>query len=45
MQNQRIDHISKVMSKRHGIFTENGTIFFPNVGKTGNALEIEFEKF
>ena len=27
MKNKRIGHISKSMSKRHGIFTENFTIF------------------
>ena len=33
MKNKRIDHISKIMSKRHGIFTENFTIFFSNAEK------------
>ena len=28
MKNKRIDNISNTMSKRHGIFTENFTIFF-----------------
>ena len=33
------------MSKRHGIFIKNFTIFFSNPGKTGNVLEFEFDKF
>ena len=33
------------MSKHHGIFTENFTIFFSNAGKTGNLPEFEFEKY
>ena len=28
MKNKEIDHISKIMSKSHGIFTENFTVFF-----------------
>ena len=28
MKNKRIDHISKIMSKRHGVFTKHITIFF-----------------
>ena len=28
MKNKPIDHISKIMSKRDGIFPENFTIFF-----------------
>ena len=45
MKNKRIDHISKIMSKRHDIFTENFTIFFPNAGKTVNMPEFDFDKF
>ena len=45
MKNKRIDHISNIMSKHHGIFTENFTIFFSNAGKTGNLPEFEFEKY
>ena len=45
MKNKRIDHISKIMSKRHYIFTENFTIFFSNAGKTTNFPEFEFDKF
>ena len=30
MKNKQIDHISNIMSKRHGVFTENFTIIFPN---------------
>ena len=43
MKNKRIVHISKIMSKRHDIFTENFTIFFLNAGKTLNVPE--FDKF
>ena len=28
MKNKRIDNMSNTMSKRHGIFIENFTIFF-----------------
>ena len=28
MKNKEIDHISKIMSKSHGIFTENFAFFF-----------------
>ena len=45
MKNKRIVHISKIMSKRHDIFTENFTIFFLNAGKTLNVPEFEFDKF
>ena len=31
------------MSKYHGTFTENFTISFSNVGKTGNGPEFEFK--
>ena len=37
MKNKRIHHVIYIMSKRHGIFTENFTIFFANAGKTGNV--------
>ena len=45
MKSKRIDHISKIMSKRQNIFTENFTIFFSNAGKTVNLPELEFNKF
>ena len=45
MKNQRIDHISKIMSKRRGVFTEKFTIFISNAGKTGIVPEFEFDKF
>ena len=45
MKNKRIDHISKIMSKRHDIFTEIFTILFPNAGKTVNVPEFKFDKF
>ena len=44
MRNKRIDHISKIMSKRHGISIENFTISFSNVGKTENVPKFEFNK-
>ena len=43
MKNKRIDHISKIMAKRHGIFSENFTTFFSNAAKTGNVPEFEFD--
>ena len=45
MKNKRTDHISKIMSKRHDIFNENFTIFFPNAGQTINVPEFESDKF
>ena len=45
MRNEIIDLISNIMSKRHGIFTENFTIFFLNAGKTGSVTEFEFDIF
>ena len=45
MKNKRIHHVSKIMLKRHDIFTENFTIFFSNAGKTVNVPELEFDKF
>ena len=44
MKNKRIDHISKIVSKRHDIFTENFTILSSNAGKTLNVSEFEFDK-
>ena len=43
MKNKRIDHISNIMSKHYGIFTEN--FFFSNAAKTGNKPEFKFEIF
>ena len=45
MRNKIIDLLSNIMSKLHGIFTENFTIFFPNAGKTRNMPEFEFDIF
>ena len=45
MKNKQIDHISNIMPKRRGIFTENFTIFFSCTWQTGNAPEFEFDKF
>ena len=45
MKNKRIGHISKIMSKHHSIFTGSFTIFFKNVGKTGNVPGFEFDTF
>ena len=44
-KNKQIDHISKIMSKRHGAFIDNFTIFLLNSEKTGNLPEFEFDKF
>ena len=45
MKKKGINHMSKIMSKRSGVFTENFTVFFLNEGKTGNVPEFEFDKF
>ena len=45
MKNKQIDLTTTVMSKRHGIFTENFTISFSNAGKTRTVLEFKFEIF
>ena len=45
MKNKRIDHMSKIMSKRQGIFTKNFTIFFSSTRKIGNMPEFEFDNF
>ena len=45
MKNKLIDQISKIMSKRHCIFTENFISFFSNAGKTRNVPELEFGRF
>ena len=42
IKNKQIDHINKIMSKRHDIFTETFTISFSNAGKTVNVPEFEF---
>ena len=41
MKNKRIDHISKIMLKRHGVFTEIYTFFFSSTERA----EFEFDKF
>ena len=41
MENKRIDHISKIMSKRHGTFTEN-LLLFSNAGKTFRSIFYKF---
>ena len=45
MRKKIIDLISNIISKCHGIFTENFTIFFSNAGKTGNVPEFKFDNF
>ena len=45
MKNKRIDHISKIMSNRSNIFTDNFTIFISNAEKTVKVPEFEFDKF
>ena len=42
MKNKRIDHMSKIMSKRLGVFPEN--FFFSNAGKTEHVPEFKFDK-
>ena len=37
--------MSNIMPKRHGVFTENFTDFFPNAGETKNVPELKFERF
>ena len=44
MKNKLIDHISNIMPKRQGIFTENFTIFISNAGRTGNATEFKYDE-
>ena len=44
IKDKQIDHITKIMSKRHDMFAENLTISFPNAGTTGNVFEFEFGK-
>ena len=41
-ENKKIDHISNIMSKPHGIFTEKVTISFSNAGKTRNVSNSSF---
>ena len=45
MKNKSIDLINSIMSICQGIFTENFTIFFSNLGKTGNVPEFKFDIF
>ena len=44
MKNKRTDHISSIMSKHHGIFTENFMSLFSIAEKTGNVPEFKIEK-
>lgn len=45
MRNKRIDHVSKIMSNRPDIFTDNYTIFPSNTENTGKVPEFEYNKF
>ena len=46
MKIKSIDLISKIMSKRQVVFTENFTIiFFLNEGKTGNVQNLSLRNF
>ena len=45
IKNKRIDHVSKIMSKRPDIFTDNYTISPSNAEKTGEVSEFEYNKF
>ena len=44
-ENKRIDLVRSIISKYHGIFTENFIIFFSNAEKTGNMSQFDFEIF
>ena len=44
IKNKRIDHISNIISKRHGILTESVIIFFSSARKTVNVPEFELDK-
>ena len=39
MKIKQNEYISNILSKCHGIFTENLAIVFPNAGKTENVQE------
>ena len=41
MKNKRAGHISKIMSKRLGIFTQKRYYLFSNAGKIGNLPKFE----
>ena len=43
MNNKRVDNISNIMSKHHGILTENFFIFFFKSREIGNVPESEFD--
>ena len=45
MKNKRTGHISKIMSKRLGIFTQKRYYLFSNAGKIGNVPKFEFDNF
>ena len=45
MKNKRTGHISKMMSKRPGIFTQKRYYSFSNAEKIGNLPKFEFDKF
>ena len=45
MKNKQIDHIIKIMLKRHGVFTKNFTISFSNAEKIRKVPKFEFDKF
>ena len=44
-KNMRIDHINKIMSRRHNIFTEKFTTLFSIAGKTENVPECDLDEF
>ena len=45
MKNKQSDHLSIIISKRHGVFTDNlFTIFFSNAGRTGIVPKFEFSQ-
>ena len=44
-KNMRIDHINKIMSRRHNIFTEKFTTLFSIAVKTENVPEFDLDEF
>ena len=45
MKNKQIDRISNIISKRHGIFTENFTIFFQMQEKLETCRNLNLTNF
>ena len=45
MKNKRIDDISKIYQNVMVFLPKTMVSIFSNAGKTGNGLEVEFDKF